>query len=93
MSPHLKLSIMVISHPYLYNTVGKTGKNRRLKAYLYTQMTQRKHQEWHPPLNNTGIRQVSDSFGNTFETRNRSLFMFGVSTGGRISELICLQIT
>ena len=39
---------------------------------------------------------ISDSFplasGGTFEVRNRGLFMLGVSTGGRISELLGLQI-
>ena len=45
------------------------------------------------PLNNDEIRRVSAAFtGNLFEVRNRSLFMIGVSTGGRISELLGLQI-
>ena len=38
------------------------------------------------------IRLVSACFDGTFETRNRGLFMLGVSTGGRISELLSLQI-
>ena len=44
------------------------------------------------PLNNTEIRRVSAAFTGTFETRNRGLFMIGVSTGGRISELLSLTI-
>ena len=44
------------------------------------------------PLNNTEIRRVSAAFTGTFETRNRGLFMIGVSTGGHISELLSLTI-
>ena len=45
------------------------------------------------PLDNNKIRLVSVRFdGNPFEIRNRGLFMLGVSTGGRISELLSLQI-
>ena len=44
------------------------------------------------PLDNQEIRQVSGSFDSTYEIRNRALFMLGVSTGGRISELLSLQI-
>ena len=45
------------------------------------------------PLDNKEIRLVSACFdGNPFEARNRGLFMLGVSTGGRISELLSLQI-
>ena len=44
------------------------------------------------PLDNQEIRQVSGSFDGTYEGRNRALFMLGVSTGGRISELLGLQI-
>ena len=44
------------------------------------------------PLDNTEIRSVSACFTGTFEVRNRGLFMIGVSTGGRISELLSLQI-
>ena len=44
------------------------------------------------PLDNNEIRLVSACFTGTFEVRNRGLFMFGVSTGGRISELLSLQI-
>ena len=44
------------------------------------------------PLNNNEIRLVSACFDGTFEARNRGLFMLGVSTGGRISELLSLQI-
>ena len=44
------------------------------------------------PLDNNEIRFVSACFTGTFEARNRGLFMLGVSTGGRISELLGLQI-
>ena len=44
------------------------------------------------PLDNTEIRLVSACFTGTFEERNRGLFMLGVSTGGRISELLALTI-
>ena len=44
------------------------------------------------PLDNNEIRLVSACFTGIFETRNRGLFMLGVSTGGRISELLSLTI-
>ena len=44
------------------------------------------------PLDNDEIRRVSTCFTGTFEVRNRGLFMIGVSTGGRISELLSLEI-
>ena len=44
------------------------------------------------PLDNDEIRRVSACFTGTFEARNRGLFMLGVSTGGRISELLSLQL-
>ena len=45
------------------------------------------------PLDNSEIRLVSACFdGNPFEARNRGLFMLGVSTGGRISELLSLTV-
>ena len=44
------------------------------------------------PLDNDEIRRVSTSFTGMYEVRNRGLFMLGVSTGGRISELLSLQI-
>ena len=43
-------------------------------------------------LDNDEIRRVSACFTGTFEAQNRSLFMLGVSTGGRISELLSLQL-
>ena len=43
------------------------------------------------PLDNDEIRLVSACFTGTFEVRNRGLFMLGVSTGGRISELLSLR--
>ena len=45
------------------------------------------------PLDNDEIRRVFAAFTGTFEVRNRGLFMIGVSTGGRISELLSLQIS
>ena len=44
------------------------------------------------PLDNTEIRKVSEAFAGTFATRNRSLFVLGVSVGGRISELLALKV-
>ena len=44
------------------------------------------------PLDNSEIRLVSACFDGTYEVRNRSMFLLGVSTGGRISELLSLQI-
>lgn len=44
------------------------------------------------PLNNKEIRKVVQSFEGTYEVRNRSLFVLGVSTGGRISELLALKV-
>ena len=45
------------------------------------------------PLNNEEIGRVAAAFtGSTYEVRNRSLFMLGVSTGGRISELLSLRV-
>ena len=44
------------------------------------------------PLDNDEIRRVSTCFTGTFATRNRSLFLLGVSTGGRISELLSLRV-
>ena len=44
------------------------------------------------PLTNDEIILVSGQFDGTFEIRNRSLFMLGVSVGGRISELLALTI-
>ena len=44
------------------------------------------------PLDNAEIRKVSEAFGGTFAIRNRSLFILGVSVGGRISELLALRV-
>ena len=44
------------------------------------------------PLDNDEIRRVSGCFTGTYEVRNSGLFMLGVSTGGRISELLSLRI-
>ena len=44
------------------------------------------------PLDNDEIRSVSTCFTGTFEIRNRGLFLLGVSTGGRISELLSLSV-
>ena len=45
------------------------------------------------PLDNNEIALVKDAFDGKYEIRNRSLFMLGVSTGGRISELLSLRIS
>ena len=44
------------------------------------------------PLDNDEIRRFSAAFTGTYEARNRGLFMLGVSTGGRISELLSLRV-
>ena len=44
------------------------------------------------PLDNSEIRLVFACFDGTYQVRNRSLFLLGVSTGGRISELLSLRI-
>lgn len=44
------------------------------------------------PLDNIEIRKVSDAFDGVFAVRNRSLFILGVSVGGRISELLALKV-
>ena len=44
------------------------------------------------PLDNGEISRVSTAFTGTFATRNSGLFMIGVSTGGRISELLSLRV-
>ena len=44
------------------------------------------------PLSNDEIRKVATSFRGNYATRNRGLFVLGVSTGGRISELLSLRI-
>jgi site-specific recombinase XerD len=44
------------------------------------------------PLTNDEILLVAEQFDGTFALRNRSLFMLGVSVGGRISEMLQLTI-
>ncbi len=44
------------------------------------------------PLDNVEIRKVSRAFNGVFAVRNQSLFMLGVSVGGRISELLALRV-
>ena len=44
------------------------------------------------PLDNAEIRKVAAAFDGTFAVRHRSLFMLGVSVGGRISELLALTV-
>ena len=44
------------------------------------------------PLDNAEIRKVLDAFDGVFAVRNQSLFMLGVSVGGRISELLALKV-
>ena len=44
------------------------------------------------PLDNAEIRKVSEAFDGVFAVRNRSLFILGVSVGGRISELLALKV-
>jgi site-specific recombinase XerD len=44
------------------------------------------------PLSTDEIIAVSNQFDGTYLVRNRSLFLLGVSVGGRISELLSLRI-
>jgi len=44
------------------------------------------------PLDNAEIHAVSKSFDGQFAIRNRSLFLLGVSIGGRIDELLSLTV-
>ncbi len=44
------------------------------------------------PLSNDEIRKVACCFRGNFARRNRGLFVLGVSTGGRISELLALKV-
>ena len=45
------------------------------------------------PLTTDEIIAVSTKFDGTYEVRNRSLFLLGVSVGGRISELLALRLS
>lgn len=44
------------------------------------------------PLDNAEIHAVANHFTGEFAVRNRSLFMLGVSIGGRIDELLSLTV-
>ena len=44
------------------------------------------------PLSDIEIKQVSAAFSGTYAIRNRALFWLGISTGGRISELLALMV-
>lgn len=44
------------------------------------------------PLTSSEVAIVADTFDGTYAIRNRCLFLIGVSTGGRISELLNLTI-
>ncbi len=44
------------------------------------------------PLVNDEIRAVASNFEGVFRERNRGLFVLGVSSGGRISELLGLRV-
>lgn len=44
------------------------------------------------PLGSDEILSVAEQFQGMFSVRNRSLFLLGVSVGGRISELLALRI-
>lgn len=45
------------------------------------------------PLSNEEIRKVADAFEGIYAPRNLGLFVLGVSTGGRISELLALKVS
>lgn len=44
------------------------------------------------PLSNDELRIIADCFDGEFSIRDKSLVLIGVSTGGRISELLSLKI-
>lgn len=44
------------------------------------------------PLNNEELRLICESFEGKYAVRDRSLILIGISTGGRISELLSLTI-
>lgn len=44
------------------------------------------------PLNNEELTLISNSFEGLYAIRDRSLILIGISTGGRISELLSLKI-
>jgi integrase len=44
------------------------------------------------PLTDAEIALVSRSFGGTYATRDRALFILGIKTGFRIAELLSLQV-
>lgn len=44
------------------------------------------------PLNNEELTLISKSFDGKYAIRDRSLILIGISTGGRISELLALTI-
>ena len=44
------------------------------------------------PLTTQEIIEVSEQFSSKYKVRNRALFILGISTGGRIAELLSLKI-
>ena len=44
------------------------------------------------PLTDNEVQVISRSFGGTFGTRNKALFVVGYRTGFRISELLSLLL-
>jgi integrase len=44
------------------------------------------------PLTDAEVKQVADSFRGIYAKRNRALFILGVRTGFRVSELLSLQV-
>ena len=44
------------------------------------------------PLTTQEIISVSEQFTSRYEVRNSALFILGISTGGRIAELLSLKI-
>ena len=45
------------------------------------------------PLDTNEILKISEQFNGQFSVRNKSLFLLGVSVGGRISELLALKVS
>lgn len=44
------------------------------------------------PLTENEVTEIKESFGGMYENRNRALFVLGINTGFRISELLSIKI-
>jgi len=44
------------------------------------------------PLTDDEVKLINQSFGGTFAKRNKALFILGVRSGFRISEMLSLKV-